>query len=105
MTELTAADVSRIYNELTEATSPMTAEVLVHGAIATRRDDLVTNDHLDLRLAEIDARFAEMNAKMDAGFARLDARIERSMRQQLVWLLAAMFTFNGLLATWLTAFT
>lgn len=96
-----AADVSRIYNEIAEATSPTTAEVLVHTAVATTRDNLVTEDYLDARLAELDSkndvRFAELDSK-------IDTTIERAMRRQIVWLVAAIFASNGLLATWLTGF-
>lgn len=48
--------------------------------------NLVTNDHLDARFAEIDVRFAEMRAD-----------IEAAMRANSFRILTVMFAFNGAL--------
>lgn len=114
MTKLSAADRSQIYTELTDATSPRTAEALMQNMVEAPWDNLVTKDHLDARFAQVDVRFAQIDvrfaevdarfAQVDARFAELDATIERSMRKQTIWLISAMFTFNGLLAAWFAAF-
>lgn len=95
MTKLTAAARSQIYTELTEATSATTAEAMMQRIGEVEWDQLVTKDDLD-------ARFTTFGAQMDARFAQIDTRIERAMRKQIVWLVSAIFTFNGLLATWFT---
>lgn len=86
MTILSAAERSQIYTEFSEATSSRTAEVLMRSIVDAPWDNLVTRDHLDARVSQI------------------DATLERSLRKQTVWLVSAMFAFNGLLAAWLTAF-
>jgi hypothetical protein len=100
MTNLSASNRSQIYTELAAATSPKTAEALMQSAIDTPWDKLVTTDHLDARFAQVDARFAQV----DTRFAQVETTIERSLRKQTFWLMSAMFAFNGLLATWITAF-
>lgn len=107
MTKLSAADRSQIYTELTVATSPETAEVLMQSIVDAPWDNLVTKDHLDARFAQVDVRFAQIDAhfaQVDTRFAQVDATIERSMRKQTIWLISAMFTFNALLAAWFTSF-
>lgn len=37
--------------------------------------ELVTNDHLDAKAAQIDARFSQLEAKFDARFAELKAEV------------------------------
>lgn len=151
MAKPTAADISRAYAEVVETFSPSTTEMIVRAIADAPCGDLVTKDHLDIRLAsfdqrfsdidrhfiEIDKRFAEIDkrfvqiderfadidqrfntvdlrfarleAAMKLGFARIDARFvqsdlrhERSMRNFAISMMAAMFTFNGALAAWLT---
>ncbi len=97
MTNLSAATRSQIYTELTEATSTDTAEILMRSIVDTPWDNLLTKDHLD-------ARFSVAEAKADARFAQVDATIERSLRKQTIWLMSAMFAFNGLLAAWFSTF-
>lgn len=104
MTKLSAADRSQIYTELTEATSAETAEVLMQSIVDTPWGNLVTKDHLDAQLAKFDSRFASLEGRIDARFAQHDAKFERAIRKQIVWTISAMFTFNALLAAWITAF-
>ncbi len=111
MAKLSAARKTRIYDELTEATSEETAEVIVQSLIDAPWDDLVTKDHLDARFAQVDTRFAqvdtrfaqvdtrfaEMEAKIDTGFAQMEAKIEKSMRVNTFRILTTVFAFNGAL--------
>lgn len=124
MAALSAAQRTQIYNELTEATSEDTAEVIVQSVIDVPWDTLVTNDHLDASFAQVDARFAQVDSRfarlegqLDARFAHVDARfaevreqsaqtdarIERTARNMTIWLMSTTLAFNGLLAAWLTA--
>lgn len=73
MTNLSAADRSQIYTELAEATSPMTAEAIMHRTVDVSWQQLVTKDHLDTALAQATDR---LEARLEARFdARLDARL------------------------------
>ncbi len=67
-------------------------------------DNLVTTEHLDARLAQVDARFARVESRFDTMEVRIDATIAQSLRKQTIWMVSAMFAFNGLLAAWITAF-
>jgi len=113
MTKLSETDRSQVCNELAEATGPMTAEVMMRQVIDAPWHDLVTKRDLDTRFgtnssrldtldAKIDTVAARLDAKIDTVAARSDARLERSLRRQTIWMMSAMFTFNGLLAAWLT---
>lgn len=97
MTNLSEADRSRIYTGLSEVTSSRTAEVLMQSIVDAPWDILATKEHVDAEFAKIDVRF-------DAMQARTDATIERAIRRQTIWLMSAMFAFNGLLAAWFSAF-
>lgn len=99
---LTPSQRSQVYNELAEATSPMTAEVIVQSVVDVPWDSLVTTDHLDARIGQIDARFAQLEARMDTGFAQAHAKLERALRRQTVWFTSVVFGFGGLLAALLS---
>ncbi|HET8929242.1 MAG TPA: hypothetical protein VFN21_01165 [Acidimicrobiales bacterium] len=80
MAALSAAQRTQIYNELTEATSEDTAEVIVQSVIDVQWDTLVTNDHLDAGFAQVGARFAQVGARfaqVDSRFAQVDSRFAR----------------------------
>ena len=110
MSKPSATEISRVYAEIAETFSPPTTEMIVHAIADAPWDDLVTKDDLavfaasvDTRFSRVDVRFAQLEAEMKTGFAESDARHERSMRNFAISMMAAMFTFNGALAAWLTA--
>ena len=106
MAKPNAARTTLAYAELERATSQSTAEMLVQTMLIAPWDDIVTKDHLDARFAQVDARFAQVDARfaqVDARFAESDTKLERAMRNQTRWMIAAMFALNGALAALLTA--
>ena len=116
MTIPSAADRSQIYTELTEATSPRTAEVIMQTIVDAPWDSVVTKNHLDATVAtlvtkdHLDATVAtlvtkdHLDAQLETMEARIDAKFERTMRTQMIWLMSTIFAFNGLLAAWFSAF-
>jgi hypothetical protein len=120
MANLSETDRSQIYTELATATSPNTAEILMHEVLDERWEDLATKTDLaelrgeltelkgefaDLRsemrvgFAQVDARFAQVGSRMDTGFARLDAKLEHQLHMQLIWLMGSLLTMIGFFIT------
>lgn len=105
MANLTEQDRSRLYTELSTATSPHTAEILMHEVLEVHWVDLATkSEFADLRaetrvgFAKVDVRFAKLDAKVDTGFAQLTANLERQFRVQLTrtfTLMIALFSLLG----------
>jgi hypothetical protein len=99
MTRVDEAARNRLYNEIAEKLDE--GETLMQLLPTSQWNDLVSKDHLDARFAQVDARFAEVGARfaeVNARFSQVDAKIERSTRTVIVWVVGAMFAFNGLLA-------
>jgi hypothetical protein len=105
MAKLTETERSRLYTELSTATSPHAAEILMHEVLDIHWEDLATkSEFADLRseahvgFAKVDARFAKLDAKVDTGFAQLDAKLEQHFRVQLnrtFTLMIALFSLLG----------
>lgn len=103
MTKLSAAEKSQTYNELAQVTSPATAEAIMQSAIDVPWDTLVTKDHLDSRLAQIDAKVDTRFAQVDARFAEMNAHLEQSLRSNTFRILTTIFAFNGALVAAMAA--
>ncbi|HET8931656.1 MAG TPA: hypothetical protein VFN21_13430 [Acidimicrobiales bacterium] len=93
MVDVDEAARNRLYNELSRKLDE--SETLMKLLPTSQWDDLVTNDRLDARMAQVDTRFVQVDAKIETGFAKVDAKIERSTRTVIIWVVGAMFAFNA----------
>jgi uncharacterized protein YhaN len=61
--------------------------------------DLVTNDHLDARLAQTDAKLGQMDARfaqMDARIAQMDARMAQMEARLIRWMIGLTLAGVGI---------
>jgi|GEM_PF-1978283 len=71
---------SSLYTQLEQSFGADEAGLLMEALPPYGWSSLVTNDHLDARLAQVDARFEKVDARfdrVDARFDRVDARFDR----------------------------
>ncbi len=80
-------DRSQIYTELAAATSPKSAEILMHEVLDVRWDDIATKSEI-----------ADVRSEMRVGFAQQNASFERQLRIQsnrMIALMIALFSLLG----------
>ncbi|HEY5153175.1 MAG TPA: hypothetical protein VIJ47_00475, partial [Acidimicrobiales bacterium] len=67
---------SSLYTQLEQSFGTEEAGLLMEAVPPLGWSSLVTHDHLDARVAQIDARFDRVDTRFDAFEARVDARFE-----------------------------
>ncbi len=93
-------DRFQLYTSLAATIGEQEAATVVSSI--TRNHDLVTKDHFDARLAEMNARMDTGFAQVDARFAQADAKLERALRNQMIWTITTIIAANTALAGILT---
>lgn len=95
------ASLRWLHDSLKHTVGEREAGALMQLVPAVPCHNLVTKDYFDTQL---EARLANMvtNDHLDARLAGTDAKLERAFRSQMVWLIATIITFNGALAAFFT---
>jgi hypothetical protein len=88
-----AIDTLRYAESFTEAgLEPRVAKVLAHAfaeAHAIAREDLVTKEYLDFRLAEFERRMDVRFAAVDARFSSVDVKIAEAKVEMIRWIVGS----------------
>jgi hypothetical protein len=98
MTELSETDPSQIYTELAAATSPKTAEILMHETLDVSWEDIANKADVTATKNDLVSEIAEFRAETRVGFADMNANLERQLRirsSRTLALMSALFSLLG----------